>query len=423
MAANKAAFDYLAITPPSEITSFQKQTAKRHFGVHGYFTKQVWRVVQHYIKTFTQPGDTVLDPFGGSGVTLVEALMLGRKAIHIDVNPLSDFIVKNLIQPIDLAALTESYHHVDAQFRKNAPKTKEQIEKALKEYPYPKGVRLPANSDVPTIELLFSPKQLAQLAYLKHLILKERDVQCFAVRGRTVSEPEPLAADMRSRAGHYEVLGETYAKFEFFEKGWNPYGKHIRYIYEIGEWMVWSRGGWRQDTNGKLMRMTKSVIGELVDEAGKDKERWAHAKKSASVLGRKAMIASASVEKGIITDISEWDRDGWLFNCQNGVIELKTQRFRKRTQEDLCTKQSPVTFDPDATCPLWEAAMEKWCSGDKELVEYLQTAWGVIRAAIPVSLAALSVPGSPSFALPIRDLILMRVAAFCGAVVSLIRCP
>jgi P4 family phage/plasmid primase-like protien len=155
------------------------------------------------------------------------------------------------------------------------------------------------------------------------------------------------------------------------------YGRLIRHVYETGEWMVWSSGGWEQDANGKLMRMTKSVIGELVDQAGDDKARWIHAKKSASVPGRKAMIASASVEKGIITNISEWDRDGWLFNCQNGVIELKTQTFRKRTQEDLCTKQSPITVDQNATCPLWEAAMDKWCCRDKELVEYLQTAWGV----------------------------------------------
>src|SRR5216683_7430363 len=42
-----------------------------------------------------------------------------------------------------------------------------------------------------------------------------------------MSEPELLAADMRSRAGHYEVLGETYAKFEFFEKGWNPYSRFL----------------------------------------------------------------------------------------------------------------------------------------------------------------------------------------------------
>jgi hypothetical protein len=36
-----------------------------------------------------------------------------------------------------------------------------------------------------------------------------------------------LAADMRNRAGHYEILGETYAKFEFFEKGWNPYSRFL----------------------------------------------------------------------------------------------------------------------------------------------------------------------------------------------------
>jgi 16S rRNA G966 N2-methylase RsmD len=168
----KVSFDYLTIVPPLEITKFKKQTAKRHFGVHGYFTKQVWSVVQHYIKTFTQPGDMVLDPFGGSGVTLVESLMLGRKCIHIDVNPLSEFIVENLIEPVDFAALGEAFRHIKAQFQKHAPQTKDEIEKALKKYQYPHGVILPRNSDVRTIELLFSKKQLAQLAYLKFLIRK-----------------------------------------------------------------------------------------------------------------------------------------------------------------------------------------------------------------------------------------------------------
>src|SRR5260370_13074480 len=32
---------------------------------------------------------------------------------------------------------------------------------------------------------------------------------------------------MRSRAGYYEILSETYAKFEFFEKGWNPYSRFL----------------------------------------------------------------------------------------------------------------------------------------------------------------------------------------------------
>ena len=37
----------------------------------------------------------------------------------------------------------------------------------------------------------------------------------------------PLDASLRRRAGHYEILGETYAKFEFFEKGWNPYSRFL----------------------------------------------------------------------------------------------------------------------------------------------------------------------------------------------------
>jgi DNA modification methylase len=39
------------------------------------------------IKAGSAPGDTVLDPFGGSGTTAATAVGLGRKAIHIDLNP------------------------------------------------------------------------------------------------------------------------------------------------------------------------------------------------------------------------------------------------------------------------------------------------------------------------------------------------
>ena len=83
---------YLSVQPIAGPIAPMKQAARRHYGSHPYFTKRAWNVVQQYIKTFSQAGDVVLDPFGGSGVTAVEALVLRRRAIHVDISPLANFL-------------------------------------------------------------------------------------------------------------------------------------------------------------------------------------------------------------------------------------------------------------------------------------------------------------------------------------------
>jgi hypothetical protein len=32
---------------------------------------------------------------------------------------------------------------------------------------------------------------------------------------------------MKQKAGHQEILGETLAKFEFFQNGWHPYSRFL----------------------------------------------------------------------------------------------------------------------------------------------------------------------------------------------------
>ncbi|MEZ4525151.1 MAG: DNA methyltransferase [Desulfobacterales bacterium] len=167
----KEKFSYRDLKLPKTIKP-KKQGTRRHFGVHGYFTKQSWDILQHYIKHFTQPGDTVLDPFGGTGVTAIEAMMLGRKAISIDINPMAVFWVKTLTVPLDFNLFTEEYHQLTEKFKKNCPSTKEEIKKAKKKYPYPTNPICMKGADVDRVDQLFTDKQLAQLAYLKHLIKK-----------------------------------------------------------------------------------------------------------------------------------------------------------------------------------------------------------------------------------------------------------
>ena len=165
--------DYDNIQLPKPIKP-RKQAAKRHFGVHGYFTRQAWNVVQHYVKHFTKKGDLVLDPFGGGGATLIEAMMTDRKAVHIDLNPLSVFMTEALIEPVDMLDMQKAFERVKKSFEKNCPQTEAEFDAALEKYYYPKGVKLSKGADVDVVEELFTKKQLAQLAYLRHLIMRIR---------------------------------------------------------------------------------------------------------------------------------------------------------------------------------------------------------------------------------------------------------
>jgi len=69
------------------------------YGVHAYWAKKPWNVVAKFISHFSNKGDVVLDPFAGVGVTAIEALRLGRKAVAVDICPLSVFITRMLATP------------------------------------------------------------------------------------------------------------------------------------------------------------------------------------------------------------------------------------------------------------------------------------------------------------------------------------
>ena len=100
---------------------------------------------------------------------------------------------------------------------------------------------------------------------------------------------------------------------------------------------MWGKKGWRKDNGGTLMRMSKGVLQDLFDEAYAgdkvDQAKLKHALTSGRMERRKAMIASAGYEKEVFTNVNDWDADGWVFNLENGVIDLKTQTFRERTPQ------------------------------------------------------------------------------------------
>jgi DNA modification methylase len=158
-----------------------RQEDARHYGVHPYFTRRPANVVREYIKRYSDEGDTVLDPFGGTGVTAIEAFLLGRNAIQNDLNPFANFIARNIADTslASTAPLRQAFERVEQACKDSLQKIEMDEAEArrwLKKLPLPKNIRLPRNSDAECFHDMFTPRQLAGLALIKQAIERESGV-------------------------------------------------------------------------------------------------------------------------------------------------------------------------------------------------------------------------------------------------------
>ena len=88
------------------------------YKIHRYFARRPWNAFDAIIDAVTSPGDVVLDPFSGGGTTIYESAKLGRAAIGCDINPLSNFIVRNMLVTSDAVSLTTAAEEVTRFIKK-----------------------------------------------------------------------------------------------------------------------------------------------------------------------------------------------------------------------------------------------------------------------------------------------------------------
>lgn len=151
-----------------------------HYKSHQYFTKQASNVVSEYIKHYSKEGDTILDPFGGTGVTAIEALTLKRKVVIVDLNPLASFITLQNCLPIDLNELYKQFRIleenckaiIDGYFETS----EKEIDKLKVKYWYPKKIKMPLDADFEFVEDLFTKRQLLSFSLILHNIKKIRNI-------------------------------------------------------------------------------------------------------------------------------------------------------------------------------------------------------------------------------------------------------
>ncbi|MBI2862545.1 MAG: hypothetical protein HYX89_06980 [Chloroflexi bacterium] len=93
-------------TPDLSFADVQERYRTKHVHrLHPYLGKFIPQLVEFFLKRHFQPGQTILDPFVGSGTTLVEANVLGINAVGIEISEWNCLIAEVKTAHYDLPLL------------------------------------------------------------------------------------------------------------------------------------------------------------------------------------------------------------------------------------------------------------------------------------------------------------------------------
>jgi tRNA G10 N-methylase Trm11 len=191
-------------------------------------------VARHLIEQFSQAGETVLDPFCGSGTLLVEASIAGRKSVGTDIDPvaiLASRVKSSRLRPASfdetasrLLTNLKPYRRSDAEYERR--QFEDYDDASLKAQLTRNQLALP---DIPRMTHWFRRYVAFDLAVIKRSILLLRDVSapvrdalllCFASTVRRASNADPVPVSGLEVTAHMKKIdakGRTINPFAIFE--------------------------------------------------------------------------------------------------------------------------------------------------------------------------------------------------------------
>ena len=87
----------------------QKERTKHVHGIHPYMGKYVPQLVDYFLDRHFKRGDTILDPFVGSGTTLIEANTHSMNGVGIDISEFNILLSKVKTDSYDLPLLKKEF--------------------------------------------------------------------------------------------------------------------------------------------------------------------------------------------------------------------------------------------------------------------------------------------------------------------------
>ncbi len=146
----------------------EEDTTYLSHDIHPYPAKFAPQLPLQVIKMLSSTGETIWDPFGGSGTTALEALLSDRNCISTDINPIGSIIGKAKTTALCSADENELNRFISRieYYIDDVSSMGVLFEKHKKDL----ESEIP---DIPNIEKWFAPTVICELAFIKYLIKKD----------------------------------------------------------------------------------------------------------------------------------------------------------------------------------------------------------------------------------------------------------
>jgi len=192
--------------------------------------------------------------------------------------------------------------------------------------------------------------------------------------------PASLALDKIQRAYGYAPKRRPTTDLGNAERIVDLYGGELRYVPGIG-WLVWDERRWSHDNANRVFDyaatstrlIVAEVPGEEDDGVRRDVRRWGKSSESRARLS--AAVDLAAKQPALVALPSEFDRNPFLLNVQNGILDLRAQELRPHKSASLHSKLANATFDATASCPIFIALLDR-VIGDESTIRFLQCWFG-----------------------------------------------
>jgi len=82
------------------------------YAIHKYWSKKPYNIIRSFIEKYSNENEIILDPFCGSGISIIESIMLNRKVIGIDINPSAIFITEQMLKKININEILKNFENI-----------------------------------------------------------------------------------------------------------------------------------------------------------------------------------------------------------------------------------------------------------------------------------------------------------------------